>query len=39
MKIIKKANIDFDFNLVFGNHKKQHKHIYKNVNDRLSHNF
>ena len=39
MKIIKKANIDFDFNLVFGNHKKQYKHINKNINDRLSLNF
>ena len=31
MKIIKKANTSFDFNLVSGNHKKkQHNpHIYK----------
>ena len=39
MKIIKKANIDFDFNLVFGNRKKQYKHIYKKINDRLSLSF
>ena len=40
MKIIKKANINFDFNLVFGNHKKNNTiYTYTNVNDCLSFNF
>ena len=40
MKIIKKANTSFDFNLVSGNHKKNNTiHTYTNINDRLSLSF
>ena len=39
MKIIKKAYINFDFNLVSGNHKKTAQSTHTKVIDSLSLNF